>query len=271
MQTGLSLQHDLRSERFDLRPLTADSAPLFAELAADTEIVKTLIGDWSTARRRLENARAWIASAHYYVIWGIYDRDGAVGDSGDFIGICGVETPLPGVGKGPSIFYAFSRRVWGKGVGSEVAAAVIDHLFEKAEIGAIEALVFPRINPASSRLLEKQGMRLVGRYPVAAYIGDDCLPTLSYEVWRAQVALPADASACTAEAAFKIGQLVGDGISSHDEMAAALLISAHENGLVEAIGIDASKQIIADALRAGMDERGWLHYRLERAGHSRSS
>ena len=267
MQAELSLQHDLRSQRFDLRPLTTDSAPLFAELAADTEIVKTLIGDWSTARKRLQNARAWIESASNHVIWGISDRNGDVGEAGGFIGIYGVETALPGVGKGPSIYYAFSQAVWGKGVGSEVTASVIDHLFENTNINAIEALVFPRINPASARLLEKQGMRLVGRYPVAEYIGDDCLPTLDYEVWRAQVALPADARACTAEAAFKIGQLVGDGISNHDDMAAALLISAHENGLVEAIGIDASKQVIADALRAGITETGWLHYRLQRAEH----
>ena len=269
MQAELSLQHELRSERFDFEPLTADSAPLFAELAADTEIVKTLVGDWSTARKRLENARAWIASTDNYVIWGIFDRNGDVDEAGGFIGVCGVEKALARVGEGPSIFYAFSQRVWGKGVGSEVAAAVIAHLFENREVDAIEALVFPRINPASSRLLEKQGMRLVGRYPMAEYIGDDCLPTMSYEVWRAQVALPVDARACTAEAGFKIGQLVGDGISSHDDMAAALLISAHENGLVEAIGIDASKRVIADALRAGMAERGWLHYRLQRAAHSR--
>jgi RimJ/RimL family protein N-acetyltransferase len=264
MQPELSLQQAVRSERFDLEPLTVERAPLFAELAADTEIVKTLIGDWSTAGKRLENARAWIGAAHSYVIWGIYDRDGDLGEAGDFIGICGVEAPLPDVGKGPSIFYAFSQHVWGRRVGSEVAAAVIDHLFAQSRIDALEALVFPRLNPASTRLLENQGMRLVGRYPMAGYVGGDYLPTLRYEVWRAQVALPADARACTAEAAFKIGQFVADGISNADEMAAALLISAHENGLVEGIGIDASKQVIADALRAGMADPGWLHYRLQR-------
>lgn len=254
----------LRSERFELVPMKVEDAPLFAELAADTEIIKTLIGDWSTAGKRLENAQAWIAAAANHVLWGIHDRNGEFGGAGEFIGICGVEPPLPEIGKGPGLYYAFARTTWGKGVGSEIATTAIDHLFDETGVEAVEALVLPRLNPASSRLLEKLGMRLVGRYPMADYVGDDCLPTMNYEVWRARVAVPAEARNCVAEAAFKIGQFVADGISSVDEMSAALLVSAHENGLVEKIGVDAAKRVIADALRAGMAEGGWLHYRVER-------
>ena len=261
----LSLAHGLRSARFDLEPLSADNAILFAELAADTEVVKTLVGDWSTAGKRLENARAWIAAATNQVIWGIYDRDGEFGAAGNFIGICGVEAPLPGVGRGPGLYYAFDRAVWGKGVGSEIVARVIDHLFDETDVEALEALVFPRLNPASARLLEKQGMQLVGRYPVAEYVGDDCLPTLRYEIWRAQVALPASARSCIAEVAFKIGQFVGNGVSSQPEMAASLLVSAHENGLVDLIGTDEVKRLIERSLDEGVADSGWLHYRVTRA------
>jgi RimJ/RimL family protein N-acetyltransferase len=264
-QPELSLYHAIRSTRFDLEPLTGSQAPLFADLGADTEIIKTLIGDWSTAGKRLENARAWIEEQRNHVLWGIYDRDGEFGDAGEFVGICGVEAPLPGVGKGPCMYYAFGQAVWGRGVGSEIAAAVIDHLFDETDVEAIEALVFPRLNPASSRLLEKQGMRLIGRYPIAEYVGEDCLPTLHYEIWRAQVAVPAEAQTCLAESAFKIGQFLGDGVSSRADMAAALLVSAHENGLVDLIGIDESKQLIAGSLDAGIADSGWLHYRVTRA------
>ncbi len=264
MQPDQSLNREIHSRRFDLKPLGQDDAPLFAELAEDTEIVKYLVGDWSTARKRLENARAWIRGAHTAVIWGIFDRDGSVGPAGDFVGICGVEDALPGMGAGPSIFYAYHRRVWDRGVASEIVATVIDFLFDESGVDAVEALVLPNINPASARVLEKQGMRLVGRYPMASYTGDDCLPTMKYEIWRAQVALPADARDCTAEAAFKIGQFVGDGISSFDEMSAALLVSAHENGLVDLLGVDEAKRVIATALQAGMADDGWLYYRVER-------
>ncbi len=264
MQSDLSLTRKLHSERFDLEPLGLADASLFAELAEDTEIVKRLVGDWSTARKRLENARAWIADERHRVIWGIYDRNGDVGAAREFVGVCGVEDALPGIGAGPSIFYALQRQVWGRGVASEIAATVIDFLFDEAGVDAVEALVMPKFNAASIRVLEKHGMRLIGRYPMASYTGDDCLPTMRYEIWRAQVALPADARASTAEAAFKIGQFVGDGISSFEEMAAALLVSAHENGLVERVGVDEAKQVIAAALRAGMADDGWLYYRVER-------
>jgi len=259
-----SLQCSVRSARFDLDPMGIEQAPLFADLAADTEIVKSLVGDWSTARKRLENARAWIDGAHYPVIWGVYDRAGAIGAAGEFIGICGVETALPVVGAGPSLFYALQRQAWGRGVASEIAATVIDFLFDEAGVAAVEALVLPKTNPASIRVLEKHGMRLIGRYPMAEYVGEDCLPTMRYEIWRAQVAVPAEAGDCIFEAGFKIGQFVGDGISSVEEMSAALLVSAHENGLVERVGIDAAKQAIADALQAGIDEDGWLYYRVDR-------
>ncbi|MGD2171449.1 MAG: GNAT family N-acetyltransferase [Gammaproteobacteria bacterium] len=263
-EPDLSLDYSIQSERFDLVPLVGDNAPLFAELGADTEIVKTLIGDWSTARKRLENARAWIAAASNYVLWGIYDRDGAIGTPGDFIGICGVEAPLPGVGRGPSLYYAFDRAAWGRGVASEIAAAVIDHLFDETDVDAVEALVFPRLNPASARLLEKQGMRLVGRYPIAEYVGEDSRATIDYEIWRARVAVPSAAKTCLAEAAFKIGQFVGDGVSSSEEAADALLVSAHENGLVEMIGTAQVKKLIARSLDEGATESGWLYYRVER-------
>ncbi len=259
-----SLKRAIKSPRFDLEPLGLDDAPLFAELAEDTEIVKYLVGDWSTARKRLDNARAWIEDEHTEVIWGVFDRDSALGTAGEFLGICGVEKPLPDIGAGPSIFYAFQQQAWGRGVASEIVATVIDLLFDEAGVDAVEALVLPGVNPASARVLEKHGMRQVGRYPMAKYVGDTSLPTMRYEIWRAQVALPADSRECTAEAAFKIGQFVGDGISSYDEMSAALLISAHENGLVELVGVDEARQVIAEALRRGMADEGWLHYRVER-------
>jgi len=265
MQPELPLTRKIQSPRFELEPMDLDDAPLFAELAEDTEIVKYLVGDWSTARKRLDNARAWIGSEHNPVIWAVYDRDGGLGPAGEFLGICGVEKALPDIGAGPSIFYAFRQQAWGQGVASEIAATVIDFLFDEAGADAVEALVLPGINPASTRVLEKHGMRLVGRYPMAVYGGDDSLPTMRYEIWRAQVALPAVAGECIAEAAFKIGQFVGDGISSYDEMSAALLVSAHENGLVERVGVDEARQIIAGALRKGMADGGWLYYRLERS------
>ena len=264
MHPDTRLDRALQSERFDLHPLDADNAQPFADLAADPEVVKALVGDWSTARKRLENALDWIAEERNQVIWGVHDRNGVVDKRGAFVGIFGVELPLPEVGQGPQIFYAYRREAWGRGVASEVAASVIDALFAVPAVAAIEALVLPNVNPASVRVLEKQGMELVGRYPLAKYLGDESLPTIRYEIWRAQVAVPAEARSCIREAAFKIGQFVSDGICSYEDMAAALMVSAHENGLVDLIGIDEVGKLISGSLEAGASDPGWLHYRLRR-------
>ena len=50
---------NLETERFTLRPMVREDAPLLADLGADTDVAKTLIFDWSTAERRLAIARWW--------------------------------------------------------------------------------------------------------------------------------------------------------------------------------------------------------------------
>jgi hypothetical protein len=72
------------------------------------------------------------------------------------------------------------------------------------------------------------------------------------------------------EAAFKIGQFVADGASSKDEMTAALGSAAVASGLASRIGPDAISKIINQFLQAGMQETGWLHYRVERKDFART-
>ena len=67
---------------------------------------------------------------------------------------------------------------------------MIEHLFNDQGVNAIEALVLAGLNPASTRLLEKLGMSLVGRYSLAEYTGEECGPTIRYELWRVETASP---------------------------------------------------------------------------------
>ena len=259
-----SITAEISSERFNLKPMTPADAPLFAELACDPDVVKTLMGDWSTPEKRLQNARDWIDDSEIKVIWAIYDRAGIFGKRDGFIGLCGVETPLQDAGEGPSIFYAYSKHTWGNGVASEVAKTVIAYLFNELNVAAVEALVYAGLNPASSRLLEKQGMKLVGRYPLVEYVGVESLPTMRYEIWRVETAEPGKAHTCLAEAAFKIGQFVADGVSTKEEMKTALGKAAETCGLTQSLGPDEVATIIDDSMNAGMAENGWLYYRLQR-------
>ncbi|MEM7222627.1 MAG: GNAT family N-acetyltransferase [Pseudomonadota bacterium] len=244
----------LTTKRFELRPMTAADAPKLADLGADPDVVKNLIFDWSTPALRLEIAKFWIRHHQETDLWGVIDRDQV------FVGFLAVDETLPESGQGPEIYYAFRQDRWGQGVASEVVRAGISHLFAEQGAAAVEALVLAGLNPASIELLEKLGMKLVGRYPLADYVGSACRPTMDYEVWRVANAPPERAEQTLQEAAFKIGQFVADGISSKAEMAAALERAAA--GLANRLGEETVQRLINQHLEAGLTEAGWLHYRV---------
>lgn len=261
---AMEIRHKtLTTNRFTLHPLDQGDAPLLADLGADPDVVKNLICDWSTPDQRLEIARYWIERNQEYGIWGVFDREDTFGVPKRFVGFIAADEPLPLGGLGPEIYYAYKKETWGNGVASEVAKSIVEHLFNDQGVKAIEALVLAGLNPASTRLLEKLGMLLVGRYPLAEYAGEECGPTIHYELWRVETASPQNAQQNLEEAAFKIGQFVADGVATKDEMTVALEKASVANDFVSRIGADAVSIIINEYLDAGVLETGWLHYRME--------
>jgi RimJ/RimL family protein N-acetyltransferase len=235
--------------------MVQDDAPKLANLGADPDVVKSLICDWSTAENRLEIARYWIERNQEYGIWGIYDRDDTFGAPDRFVGFFAADEPLPNGGRGPEIYYALGKHAWGKGVATEVVKTAMAHLFNDQGVNAIEALVLAGLNPASTRLLEKLGMNLIGRYPHAEYTADECLPTIGFELWRVESASSGNARETLKEAAYKIGQFVAENIVEKDAMTEELLKASTEPG-------DAASEIVDEYLEAGMKEEGWLHFRI---------
>jgi RimJ/RimL family protein N-acetyltransferase len=258
-------QFVLITERFTLNPLTQSDAPLLAELGSDPDVVKPLICDWSTPSKRMKIAKYWIEGSQEYGIWGVLDRQGVFGESGQMIGFCAADEPLPLGGKGPEIYYAFSRETWGHGVGTEVVRVVIDHLFEELGVSAVEAVVLAGLNPASGRLLAKLGMSFIGNYPLADYIGEECDPTIEYELWRVKNSPAENARMNLEEAAFKIGQFVGEDMASEETMSASLMKAATENSHLASENEETLTRLIKNSLLAGMAEKGWLHYRIEKS------
>lgn len=253
----------LSTERFSLKPLTLSEAPLLAELGADPDVVKTLICDWSTRDKRLKIAKYWIEQNQKYGIWGVIDSLGIFGESGRMIGFIAADEPLPLVGKGPEFYYAYSRDTWGHGVGTEVARTVIDYLFDKLGVGAVEALVLAGLNPTSGKLLSKLGMNPIGRYPLADYVGEECVPTVEYELWRVRTSMPENVRHNLEEAAFKIGQFVGEQMVPEKDMLKDLRQAVLANGYLADTDEASLLRFINMTLHAGMDEKGWLYYRVE--------
>jgi RimJ/RimL family protein N-acetyltransferase len=258
----VEIHKTLETSRLSLVPMDENDASMLAELGADPDVVKTLICDWSTPENRLEIAKYWIEKNQEHGIWGVFDRGRNFDVPQDFIGFFAADEPLAKGGMGPEIYYAFRREAWGKGVASEVVSKGVEHLIHDQGVSAVEALVLAGVNPASTRLLEKNGMNLIGRYSLAEYAGEECIPTVEYELWRVETSAPESAKHNLEEAAFKIGQFVADGISSRDKMNAALVKASTVNSALSQMTAETIGKIISDNLNAGMKETGWLHYRI---------
>jgi RimJ/RimL family protein N-acetyltransferase len=259
----------LTTERLTLRPLSLADAPAMAALGADPEVVKTLVLDWSTPEKRRAIAEDWIAKAggwdeRGYGMWGAFDERGLICEAGRMIGICCAEEPLPKGGEGPEIFYFFRRDIWGQGVASEVARAVVRYLLADLGLGAVEALIDPGLNPASVRLAEKLGMALVGRYSRADYEADGARDTIEFQLWRAATSTPDLARRNLEEAAIKIGQFVAAGLEAEETAEASLRAAADQSGVAAQLGDPAARKLIRAALRTGVAETGLLHYRVTR-------
>lgn len=252
----------IKTERFSLKRLSQREAPFLAELGSDPEVVKSLICDWSTASKRLQIAESWIAGSQEYGFWGVFDQRGIFGPPGGMIGFCAADKPLPLGGIGPEIFYAFAQTTWGRGVGTEVVRRFVKYLFEEPKVDAVEALVFSGLNPASDKLLTKIGMHFIGHYPLADYIGEECDATIEYELWRIRNSNYENAKINLREAAFKIGQFVGENLVSEDVVREGILNAASANRHLHKEDPELLTGVVNKALQAGQAEQGWLHYRV---------
>jgi RimJ/RimL family protein N-acetyltransferase len=261
----------LDTNRLTLRPLVQRDLDWLVQIVANPEVVKTMLGDVSTPELTRSYARGWIYpdefwNEHQYGFWGVVDRDGTFGPAGRVIGVVGADVAPLEVGEGPEVYYIFAQDVWRKGVASEAVHRMFDYLFDVIGLSALEALVFSERNPGSVRLLENAGMRLVGRLPNLNYhmTSDRALKVMQFDVWRARHAPLEKAGETLADAAFRIGQLLAEGVGSREIMASALTEAAMSNGSGTAQDV---KNIIDKSLAAGAAAKGIAHYRLHRSDY----
>lgn len=142
----------LRSRRLHIRPLEPSDARYFVRLFGndrDAIAMTATLPDLLTE----EEAGKWIARR-------LRDSKGfAVCQAGDglFIGAIGYGAVLDRIELG----YGIGRPFWGHGYATEAVRAVVGHAREDG-VAVLEACTFPS-NPASARVLEKNGFRNLGR------------------------------------------------------------------------------------------------------------
>jgi RimJ/RimL family protein N-acetyltransferase len=82
-------------------------------------------------------------------------------ENNEFIGWCGLDHRDPGK-PNPVLFYLLKEAYWGRGLATEAAKAVLKHAFCTLGLAQVDSGASAD-NAASKRVMEKAGMRFLGR------------------------------------------------------------------------------------------------------------
>ncbi len=164
----------MRSRRLSYRALTQ----------TDAAAVAAISGDWDVARMTaripypysVRDAEGWIAS----VGDGTGEFVRGIEHDSVLIGACGYVVYADGAAE---IGYWIARSRWGQGFATEAGRALVGHCFRSAGFRRLTCCHFTD-NPASQRVIEKLGFRLIG--PAAGWSDarQHEAPILRYEQWR---------------------------------------------------------------------------------------
>jgi RimJ/RimL family protein N-acetyltransferase len=168
----------LETERLTLRMFRQEDFQHYAQLCADTEVMRYL-GEGKT----LESWEAWRQMAmiigHWhlrgYGIWAVEERE-----TGNLVGRIGLFNPegWPGL----EIGWVLGRGYWGKGYATEGARRALEYAFKELNRQEVISLIHPKNHP-SIRVAERIGEKLKGE---AELFGHEVLVYgIDLSSWRA--------------------------------------------------------------------------------------
>lgn len=160
----------IETARLLLRRFTVEDAPHVLALNKDPAVTRYTgdpVGDLLHAREVIETRIIPQYVLYHMGRWAVLLRS-----SLHFIGWSGLK--FRAERNEVDLGYRFLQEAWGKGYATEAAHACLRYGFEKLELPRIVAHTMPE-NTASARVLEKCGMRYIGRETV------DDHPALTYE------------------------------------------------------------------------------------------
>ncbi len=169
----------LETPRLVLRRQVPDDLDALWELYCDPEVTRH-IPDAPKTREEAREELEWHMNGHprrpELGLWATVLKE-----NGEFIGRSGL---LPWHIEGRDeveVAYTIARRYWGRGLGSEAAAAILRYGFETLRLERLICVIEPG-NAASQHVAEKIGMRLEQR--LEGMDGDN-MPVLIYAAARA--------------------------------------------------------------------------------------
>ena len=150
----------LRTARLALRDFTSDDVDLLVGLDSDPQVMHFITGGITTPRDEVVDdvLPAFLGYADRYEgygFWAVEERS-----TGEFLGWFHLRPEADHPQDEPELGYRLRRTAWGQGFATEGSRALIDAAFERW--GARRVVAFTMAaHPASRRVMEKAGMRLV--------------------------------------------------------------------------------------------------------------
>ena len=126
-----------------------------------------------------QDAKEWVAAC----IEQDPPHDLVIEVAGDFAGGCGIQ-----LGEGVSRYtgyvgYWLGQRFWNRGIASAALSAFLEYIWETFDVQRLEAEVFSW-NPASARVLEKNGFELEGTRRKAIFKDGQLIDSWLYARFR---------------------------------------------------------------------------------------
>jgi RimJ/RimL family protein N-acetyltransferase/pimeloyl-ACP methyl ester carboxylesterase len=157
------IRFPIETERLLLRPFTLGDADDLHAIWGDPAAERFSDDEPGWPRpRTVEDTRRYLEpivagqAERGYAVWAVTERAG-----GRLIGDCGL-FPADDAGRDVELAYGLAPDAWGRGYATEAAAACVRAAFEQLGLERVVADVDPA-NGASVRVLEKVGMRPIGR------------------------------------------------------------------------------------------------------------
>jgi [ribosomal protein S5]-alanine N-acetyltransferase len=174
----------LSTARLTLVPFTNTDLDAVHALWTDADMRRYLCDDKVVP---LEQSREWLEgstrefAARRFGLWGVHHRT-----DGTLIGFCGCREWPTGE---PELMYGLLKPWWGRGLATESAVAVLDHVFETLGHPVVMAATDPP-NVSSIRVMVRLGMGFHERCEMHGL--DTVVYRLSRERWRRVRAHTAD-------------------------------------------------------------------------------
>lgn len=260
-----------KTDRLVFSRFAETDAPAFSDVLADPEVTRSIMAKATTAEQCLECARrriAWHNSSWDTLgcgVWALRENLSDVLPDDPIIGWCGLTATSHG--PNPEILYGFARSHWGRGLATEAARATIAWAFDGGICDGIDAVIFGPLNPGSSSVAIKLGMRRTGAMRFDVFLSDQQLgrDVLDYEIWRLGEGACPDFKALLFQSPFKAGLIVSTGVASEAATLSALLAAAHKHPDCADVAEAEIDQTVREAFRRGLKDCEVDVFRVSRA------